>query len=417
MRGRFNHVEMTRAFDTRSAAPDARTSKRQGDVFRSGPSPAAQLPRAFFTPLIQRQASCACGGGCPNCAEPPSQSQVVQREDDSNRGRSFGLPNNLKTGIENLSGIGMDDVRVHYDSPRPAEMQALAHTDGRDIYLGPGHEEHLAHEAWHVLQQKQGRVKPTMQARGGAINDDPGLELEADQMGAKVSSSAPVRNSGATTRATAAKGVAQRKLQISGLDEPRRRTFLNMINEGSLVKFELDPAGLLQQKDKKIVGTDEYSKQLIAGIRDAQTVILNLVSQDDTFLVDHFKTGKVDYDDLASMPIDLVHSWLVHIVVERFSVPNYEAAKANADYQNVFGPGHMKAHEAQERLLKEQFPTKNIHYVMSFADQATKKVDAAGNGTIDYIFDFTDVRQVFTQSMVGGVIKQDVIKSRIEIVR
>src|SRR5947209_7420858 len=32
-----------------------------------------------------------------------------------------GLPDNLKAGIENLSGMSMDDVHVHYHSPKPAE--------------------------------------------------------------------------------------------------------------------------------------------------------------------------------------------------------------------------------------------------------------------------------------------------------
>jgi len=30
-----------------------------------------------------------------------------------------GLPNNLKSGIENLSGFAMDDVKVHYNSSKP----------------------------------------------------------------------------------------------------------------------------------------------------------------------------------------------------------------------------------------------------------------------------------------------------------
>ena len=44
----------------------------------------------------------------------------------------------------------------------------------------------MPHEAWHVVQQKQGRVKATTQLKGEAINDDPGLEHEADVMGARA---------------------------------------------------------------------------------------------------------------------------------------------------------------------------------------------------------------------------------------
>ncbi len=97
-----------------------------------------------------------------------------------------GLPYNLKTGAESLSGLSLDDVKVHYHSSKPAQLQALAYTQGAEIHIGSRQENHLPHELWHVVQQKQGRVKPTLQVRGMAINGDEGLEREADVMGAKA---------------------------------------------------------------------------------------------------------------------------------------------------------------------------------------------------------------------------------------
>ncbi len=97
-----------------------------------------------------------------------------------------GLPDRLKAGIEAISGIAMDDVKVHYNSPKPAQMKALAYTQGSDIYIAPGQERHLPHEAWHVVQQKKGRVEPTMQTKGVGVNDNPGLEQEATVMGQKA---------------------------------------------------------------------------------------------------------------------------------------------------------------------------------------------------------------------------------------
>ena len=97
-----------------------------------------------------------------------------------------GLPDGLKSGIEKLTGISMDDVTVHYNSTRPARVRALAFTQGTDIYVRPAEEKHLPHEAWHVVQQKQGKVKPTRQSNGKAINDDRRLEREADVMGEKA---------------------------------------------------------------------------------------------------------------------------------------------------------------------------------------------------------------------------------------
>jgi hypothetical protein len=98
-----------------------------------------------------------------------------------------GLPDNLKSGVENLSGVSMNDVKVHPNSDQPAQMQAHAFAQGTDIHVAPGQEQHLSHEAWHVVQQKQGRVKPTTQLKGQIpVNDDKGLEHEADVMGAKA---------------------------------------------------------------------------------------------------------------------------------------------------------------------------------------------------------------------------------------
>ncbi len=84
-------------------------------------------------------------------------------------------------------------MNVHYDSSRPARLQALAYTQGADIHVAPGQEQHLAHEAWHTVQQMQGRVKPTMQAKGMSINDDVCLEREADVMGARARRLKPQR--------------------------------------------------------------------------------------------------------------------------------------------------------------------------------------------------------------------------------
>jgi hypothetical protein len=97
-----------------------------------------------------------------------------------------GLPDALKAGVEALSGVALDEVRVHYNSAKPAAVAAHAYAQGTEIHVGPGQEKHLPHEAWHVVQQQQGRVKPTVQVSGVAVNDDVSLEREADQMGSSA---------------------------------------------------------------------------------------------------------------------------------------------------------------------------------------------------------------------------------------
>ncbi|MFC1748721.1 DUF4157 domain-containing protein [Pseudomonadota bacterium] len=97
-----------------------------------------------------------------------------------------GLPDELKSSVESLSGMDMSDVRVHRNSNKPAQLNALAYAQGKDIHLGTGQEQHLPHEAWHVVQQRQGRVQATTQMAGTQINNDTKLETEADVMGNKA---------------------------------------------------------------------------------------------------------------------------------------------------------------------------------------------------------------------------------------
>ncbi len=125
-----------------------------------------------------------------------SQGDSLQRKADmvnnaaqraeASQPNNTGLPDNLKSGIESLSGFSMDDVRVHYNSSKPATVQALAYTQGTDIHVAPGQEKHLPHEAWHVAQQMAGRVSPTTNINGMPVNDNAGLEHEADVMGEKA---------------------------------------------------------------------------------------------------------------------------------------------------------------------------------------------------------------------------------------
>jgi hypothetical protein len=127
-----------------------------------------------------------------------------------------GLPDRLRSGIERLSGVSMEGVRVHYNSARPKRLDALAIAQGREIHLAAGQERHLPHEAWHLVQQAQGRVKPTLRAKTGeSVNDDTALEREADAMGAKAST-APLDRSAITTAGRASEGQAMTGESASG---------------------------------------------------------------------------------------------------------------------------------------------------------------------------------------------------------
>ncbi len=115
-----------------------------------------------------------------------TSSSTAQLKETPQPANKTGMPDQLKTGLENLSGLDMSDVRVHYNSSKPAQLKALAYTQGTDTHVASGQEKHLPHEGWHAVQQMQGRVQPTTQVEGAAVNDNNGLEKEADVMGGKA---------------------------------------------------------------------------------------------------------------------------------------------------------------------------------------------------------------------------------------
>lgn len=122
-----------------------------------------------------------------------------------------GLPDTLKQNIEGLSGMSLDGVRVHYNSPAPARLSALAYTEGSNIHVAPGQERTLPHEAWHVVQQRQGRVAATRQLKGLALNDQPELEREADVMGERAARGSFARTPTRQPAATATTQVMQQR--------------------------------------------------------------------------------------------------------------------------------------------------------------------------------------------------------------
>jgi hypothetical protein len=172
-------------------------------------------------PSRQRHAAAPREPGTRDAAQGPVHAREAAQGQRIAAAFGNGLPARLQRGIEVLSGVSMADVQVHRDSAIPARLGALALAQGTDIHLGPGQEQHLPHEAWHVVQQAQGRVMPDAQwkaAPGAAVplNADHALEAEADRMGEQSlraghsAGAAPGRGSPKPAPARAAAGVVQR---------------------------------------------------------------------------------------------------------------------------------------------------------------------------------------------------------------
>lgn len=147
----------------------------------------------------------------------PKQKQVskntVQKKEEPKTQMSApnftGIPETMKTRFETMSGFSFDDVRVHYNSGKPAQLQALAYTQGNQVFVGPGQEKHLGHELGHVVQQKSGRVKPTGMVGGVPVNDDVRLEREADHVSGTPFQFMKVSKSGDAVVAQMEKGLME----------------------------------------------------------------------------------------------------------------------------------------------------------------------------------------------------------------
>lgn len=235
----------------------------------------------------------------------------------SSRNRT-GLPDTLKSGIELLSGVSMDRVRVHRNSPKPAQLNAHAYAQGHDIHLAPGQGAHLPHEAWHVAQQAQGRVTPTGRVNGVAVNADASLEREADRKGAEAlrvgavtSASQPSASHGLVAPAT---GVPQRVADMKARGTQKR----NLKSVRKQLTDAVDARGNGQATPAEIAAHDRAQNagahhavrvvtlnQLIGDLNDTLENLTDLNLHDSDALGVEQKAGRGDgaaATQLASKP-------------------------------------------------------------------------------------------------------------------
>ena len=109
--------------------------------------------------------------------------------------REFRSPLSGATGevvelVEESLGVDLSSVQIKEDASLPVALGAKAVTQGETIHFAPGYapvsadgRHTLAHELAHVVQQRQGRVRPTGYLAGTAVNEDPELEAEAIEWG------------------------------------------------------------------------------------------------------------------------------------------------------------------------------------------------------------------------------------------
>jgi hypothetical protein len=283
-----------------------------------------------------------------------------------------GLPDRLKAGVEHLSGFAMDDVRVHYNSSKPATVQALAYTKGTEIHVGPGQEKHLPHEAWHVVQQAQGRVKPTLQMKGVAINDDTALEREAGAMGLRALRIAvPLSNLAGTHHAAIGRhGSVVQEVKRQGnygtlniTDVTLGNTFKSRHVAGTDDERKAC-ADLRLEDEKKIIGrnTTATEQAWLAAVNGCDDVLAGIgyrefaatVSSSETTIASTY-SGKVYTHTPANGPktlgVNLAHGWKLSVVHVG------DAKNAAAPAPATAAPaGGSNTNQSVPKFTDEEFP-------------------------------------------------------------
>jgi Domain of unknown function (DUF4157) len=134
------------------------------------------------------------------------------------RGEST-LDPGTRARLERAFGTDLSSVTVAR-RPEAASIGALAYTQGEHIGVAPSQQlntaagkELLAHEVAHVLQQRQGRVRPHARLGGVGVSVDPRLEAEADTVARRVCSGGPAGMIVPNPRATRT-AVVQRKAAL-----------------------------------------------------------------------------------------------------------------------------------------------------------------------------------------------------------
>ena len=203
---------------------------------------------------------------------PRIQRSTSPRPEDSFSNRT-GMPDQLKAGIEQLSGFDLSAVRVRYNSAKPAALGALAYARGTDIEIGPRQERHLAHEAWHVVQQMQGRVRPAVRFKGVALNDDDDLEREADLMAERATRRAP-SNSDPLVVPRSAEGPVQRKVGFEFEVGSISTTKTTLLGRNKLKKQDPLVTGVnyTAEADEETAGDPCYANPRYSGYSDLEFV-------------------------------------------------------------------------------------------------------------------------------------------------
>jgi ribosomal protein S18 acetylase RimI-like enzyme len=180
------------------------------------------------------------------------------------------IPAPVRTKMESAFNTSFANVRVHKGNHADA-VGAIAYTQGNHIHFAPGRfnpetssgQALLGHELAHVVQQRQGRVKPTTQVNGLPVNDQVALEKEADTLGQKAAQMK--QDKSASYQITAPQASEDGYQKIAAVDQNRQQIGTVSI-KGSRDRSQLEIANLWVDPAHRQQG---ISKSLMAAANQA----------------------------------------------------------------------------------------------------------------------------------------------------
>lgn len=307
--------------------------------------------------------------------------EVMKKESAPRSGsakNTTGIPDKLKRQFETYSGLSFDGVKVHYNSDRPRQMQALAYTQADQVYIAPGQERHLGHELGHIVQQRRGQVRATGSLNGQAVNDNPALEKEADTMASHVSGC--LTHAEETEKSgwypSASGGIVQRKLNVldfsKGLGGQQETTDSHVVIYQMSAPEGKDITDLNKENFEQIQAVDEQTKK---GLIFIGNVKLDDFAGCDSWIVIGLKTrlGSSYYDteNEKSAPISYSNKMAYRAYVgEKAAKELLEKMAANGLVQAVQSHGANKGNKGYKLSERWYIPASENEIKFSEWDSA-----------------------------------------------
>lgn len=190
-------------------------------------------------------------------------------------GGGAAMPEEVRRKMEQAFGTSFAAVRIH-EGPRAEALGARAYTQGTEIHFAPGQYQPdspagqalLGHELAHVIQQSEGRVSATAQTHGVGINEDAGLEAEADELGARAARGEQAGSGKAPPIQTTGAGQPIQLVKIPG-------------------EYKLDSSANLRAKDPPYDAIEELPEGALVTVApgaEERAFRLNILSRDHTYV-------------------------------------------------------------------------------------------------------------------------------------